>query len=131
MPNNSGQATKAAKEKKYLSQMDVPGCSLEKALKIPLAIADNYGYKATSPLQVARAMSIQPSSGSFRMSTGAAIAYGLTDGGCNADTISITPLGMRILRPTIEGDDLLAKREALLRPRVIREFLEKYNNAPI
>lgn len=38
---------------------------------------------------------------------------------------------MRILRPTAEGDDLAAKREAFLRPRVIREFLQKYDNAPI
>jgi predicted nucleotide-binding protein len=65
------------------------------------------------------------------MLTGAAIAYGLTSGGYNADTISITPLAMRIVRPTSEGDDTAAKREAFLKPRVIREFLQKYDRAPI
>jgi predicted nucleotide-binding protein len=65
------------------------------------------------------------------MLTGAAIAYGLTVGGYNAEAIAITPLGMRIIRPTSEGDDIAAKREALLRPRVIREFLQKYDRAPI
>ena len=65
------------------------------------------------------------------MLTGAAIAYGLTAGGYNADTISLTPLGMRIIRPTTEGDDLAAKRESLLKPRVIREFLQKYDKAPV
>lgn len=64
------------------------------------------------------------------MLTGAAIAYGLTAGGYNANEISIEQLGMRIVRPTAEGDDLKAKREALLRPRVIREFLSKYDRAP-
>jgi hypothetical protein len=38
---------------------------------------------------------------------------------------------MRIVRPTTEGDDLLARREALLRPRVVGEFLKKYNGAPL
>lgn len=70
-----------------------------------------------------------PSSSSFRMLTGAAIAYGLTDGGYNAELISITPLAKRIVAPTVEGDNRLALREAMLRPRVIREFLEKYNGS--
>jgi hypothetical protein len=65
------------------------------------------------------------------MLTGASIAYALTTGGCNAELISITPLGMRIVRTSAENDDIAAKREALLRPRVIREFLQRYNNAPV
>ncbi len=135
MTRNGGQAVAMAKAnakaKAYLSQADVPGVSLQKALRIPTAIGDNYGYKPSSPLQVAKALEMQPSSGTFRTLTGAAIAYGLTSGGCKADTISITPLGLRIVRPTTEGDDQAAKREALLRPRVIREFLQKYDGAPI
>ncbi len=38
---------------------------------------------------------------------------------------------MRIVRPTSEGDDLAAKREAVLKPRIIREFLTKYDRAPV
>jgi hypothetical protein len=118
------------KGRTYISQADVPSYSLEKALRIPRAIGDNYGYKPTTPLQVAKALEMAPSVSSFKMLTGAAIAYGLTAGGYNASIISITPLGLRIVRPTAEGDDLLAKREALLKPRVIREFLTKYDAAP-
>src|SRR5262249_51424502 len=33
----------------------------------------------------------------------------------------------RILEPTIEGDEHIASVEALLRPRIIREFFEKYD----
>ncbi len=123
--------SKSEKPRVYVSQADIPSCSLEKALKVPAAIGENYGYKPTTPLQLAKALENQPTSGAFRMLTGAAIAYGLTSGGYNAETISITPLGMRIVRPTAEGDDLIAKRESLLRPRVIREFLQKYDGAPI
>jgi hypothetical protein len=124
-------AAAPATQRKYVSQADVPTSTLERAIRIPQAIADNYGYKPTSPLQVAVALNVQPSSSNFRMLTGAAIAYGLTSGGYNADTISITPLAMRIVRPTVEGDDTAAMREAFLKPRVIREFLQKYDRAPI
>lgn len=121
----------AATQRKYVSQTDVPASPLKRALRIPQAIADNYGYKPTSPLQVAVALDVQPSSSGFKMLAGAAIAYGLTSGGYNADAISITPLAMRIVRPTTEGDDTAAKREAFMKPRVIREFLQKYDRAPI
>ncbi|HLW84034.1 MAG TPA: TIR domain-containing protein [Candidatus Sulfotelmatobacter sp.] len=124
-------AAKVDRGRTYISQADVPSYSLEKALRIPLAIGDNYGYKPTTPLQVAKALELAPGTGGFKMLTGAAIAYGLTTGGYNASIISITPLGMRIVRPTSEGDDIAAKREALLKPRVIREFLNKYNAAPV
>jgi predicted nucleotide-binding protein len=80
---------------------------------------------------VAVALDVQPTSSGFKMLAGAAIAYGLTTGGYNANTISITPLAMRVVRPTAEGDDTAAKREAFLKPRVIREFLQKYDRASI
>ena len=117
-------------KRSYISQGEIPSLPLDKALRIATAIAENYGYKASSPLQVAKALEISPVTGNFKTLTGASIAYGLTAGGYNADTISITPLGLRIVRPTVDGDDLAAKREALLKPRVVREFLRKYDGAP-
>jgi predicted nucleotide-binding protein len=123
---------KATKEKRgYVSQEDVPAYPLEEALRIPTAIFENYGKSPTAPIKVAAAMGLSPGGVQFRMLAGAAIAYGLTNGGYNADTISIEPLVKRILAPTQEGDDLQAKREAFLRPRVHREFVIKYNNSPL
>jgi hypothetical protein len=119
------------KVRTYISQADIPSVSLDKAMRIPSAIAENYGYKPATPLQVAKALEVQPSTGNFKRLTGAAIAYGLTTGGYNADTIAITPLGLRIVRPTSEGDDVAAMREAILKPRVTREFLQKYNGAQL
>ena len=108
----SSKAVANDKARKYLSQTDVPSSSLEKALSVAQAIRDNYGYKPSTPIQVASAMNVLPSSSAFRMLCGASIAYGLTKGGCYADQISIETLGMRIVRPTTEDDDLTAKREA-------------------
>jgi hypothetical protein len=66
------------------------------------------------------------------MLTGASVAYGLTSGGYSASEISITPLGLRIVRPlTDDGDDERAKREAALTPRIVGEFLKKYDGAQL
>lgn len=117
--------------KMYLSQSDVPGYSLREALRIPQALADSFGKAATKPLLVARAADLSPTSGKFRMLCGASIGYGLTDGGYNANSISLTSLGMRAVVPQEEGDDLVAMREAFLRPRVVNEFLTKYQNSKL
>jgi hypothetical protein len=113
----------------YVSQADVPRHPLDEALRVPRAIADHYGKSPTGPLQIAAALELQPTSGQFRTLAGASLAYGLTDGGPRVDLIGLTDLGRRVVAPTEEGDDLLAKREALLRPRVVREFLQKYDGS--
>lgn len=121
----------AKTKKKRVSQTDVPAYSLEHALRVPTAIADNYASEPSRPLEVAAAMNVSPTSGPFKMLTGASIAYGLTNGGYNASEIELTPLAKRILSPLIEGDDLVAKREALLKPRIVGLFLNKYDGSPI
>lgn len=123
---------KASTEKRpYLSQAEVPGCSLENALRIPKAISENYGGGPVTPLQLAAALNMSPAAGPFRSLCGASIAYGLTDGGCNAQQISLLALGKRIVKPLEDGDDAVAKREAILKPRVVGEFLTKYSGSPL
>jgi hypothetical protein len=117
--------------RKYVSQTDVPAYSLGQALRVAQSIADNYGKSPTKPLRVAQAMAMAPQSSTFRMLCGASIAYGLTDGGYNSENIALTPLGRRIVAPMKEGDDTAAKREALLRPRIIRDFLTRYNGSKL
>ena len=97
----------------------------------PSAISDNFGKAPTKPLRVAQGMDMSPTSSLFRMLCGAAIAYGLTEGGYSSEQISITPLGKRIVAPTIDGDDLAARCEATLRPRVLRDFLTRYNGSKL
>ncbi len=124
-------AAKKAKQRVYMSQSDVPLYSLEEALKIPQAITDNYGKGPAKPLEVAKVLEISPTNTYFKMRAGASIAYGLTEGGWNAAQIALAPLALKILKPQSEGEPLAGKREALLKPRVIREFLTRYNDAAI
>jgi hypothetical protein len=128
--SDAGQAGKKQR-KARLSQEDVPGYPLDQALKVAQTLADNYAYKPTRPISVAEAMSMAPTGRGFRGVTGAAVAYGLTTAAYNSPEIGLTPIGMRIVRPTTEGDDLAARREALLKPRVIGEFLRHFDGAAL
>lgn len=115
--------------KKALPQTDVPSYPLSEALRVPQAIVDHLAKAPGTPLQVAAAMGIKPTTGLFRTLTGTAVAYGLTDGAAYASKIELTDLGRRIVAPLEEGMDVAARREAVLRPRVTRAFLERYNGS--
>src|SRR5262249_482398 len=112
--------------RKQMAQADVPSMSLDEATRVARGLAED-AFKPVSPLDAAKAVGMQPGSGNFRVLLGAAQADGLREGGAYADKITATRLAQRIAKPTVEGDDLSAMREALLRPRVIREFLTSHN----
>lgn len=124
------KVTKPDSKRTYIKQSDVPLMSLDEALRIPQAILDHYAGKPTSPLHVGKALNIDPKGAQLKFLSGAAIAYGLIEGGAQAATISLTDLAKRILRPKKEGTDLIAKREAVLTPRIFKEFLTNYDGNP-
>ena len=129
--DQTASETPAPAKRARVSQSDVPAYSLDDALRVALAISNEYGKQPTRPVDVATALQMMPNAGHFKMLTGAAVAYGITEGGARADMIELSDLGRRIVAPTEEGDDLTARREALLRPRVVREFLQKYDGSPL
>lgn len=126
-----GTATAPEKTRSYLSQEDIPAYELDEALLIAKALLQEYGGHPSTPLDVAAALELTPTSGKFRMLCGASIAYGLTSGGYNATQIVVTDLAKQILEPQEEGADLAGKREAVMKPRILREFLSKYSGSPL
>jgi predicted nucleotide-binding protein len=118
-------------KKQRISQADIPSVSLDKALRVPEAIVENYASQPVNVIQLAKAMDMTPTSGPFRAICGAAIAYGLTDGGYNAGKVAITARARRIFKPQREGEDFTAKLEAFLQPRIIREFINHYNGSSL
>lgn len=113
------------KKRQRISQSDIPSFGLEDALRVPRTIIEQYGGGPVTPVQLGTGLELSPTSSQFRMLGGAAIAYGLTEGGGQSEEIKLKPLALRILKPQEEGGDLTAKREALLTPRIIRDFLQK------
>jgi hypothetical protein len=118
--------TSGAGRRQRLSQADVPGHTLPDALRVAQVIKDEYAMQPATPIAVAQALGVKPTSGGFRSITGAAVAYGLTTGAYNSSEIGLTDLGRRAVAPTEEGDDLIAQREAFQKPRVINDFVGKY-----
>src|SRR5829696_8640466 len=112
-----------------VSQADFPNNTLEQAVRIAQAIWDNFAGKGGAPHQIAMAIGMSPTSGTWRNLCGSAIAYGLTEGGYNAQQIVLTDLGRKAIAPAEEGDDAAALHEAALRPRVMRDFFSKYDRA--
>lgn len=112
-----------------VSQSDFPNNTLDQAIRISQAIWDNFAGKGGAPHQIAMAIGMSPTSGTWRNLCGSAIAFGLTEGGYNAQQITLTDLGKRIVAPVEEGDESHALHEAALKPRVMRDFFNKYNRA--
>lgn len=128
MGNGKAPTDKTTSNKRTrILQGEVPAMSLDQALRVPSAIFDHYAGREVTPLQLAAGLDMTPSSGPFRTLTGAAVAYGLTDGAYNSAKIKPTPLASKIFRPLTDNDDVEAKRRALLTPRVIGEFLKRYD----
>lgn len=124
-------ADKTRSYRTYLSQEDIPAYDLDEAVLVAKALLQEYGGHPATPLDVAAAMDLTPTSGKFRMLCGSSIAYGLTTGGYNAAQIAPTNLARQIIEPQEEGADLAGKREAVMKPRILREFLSKYSGSPL
>ena len=125
----SGTGTKPESKRVYFKQSDFPQTNLQEAQRIATALIDNFGGKEGSPPDIALAAGISPTSSLWATITGSSIAYGLTEGGVNAGVIKLTELGRKLVAPEAEGEDLAARREAILKPRISGEFFEKYKRA--
>ena len=82
----------------YFRQADFPQTDLQQAQKIASALVDDLlrvkrAHRPTSrwPLE-----SVLPAARGSTL-TGSAVAYGLSDGGINANTIKLTPLGRKLV----------------------------------
>lgn len=129
MGSQSSKKKEAAEKRVYFKQADFPLTTLQQAQKIASAIVDNFAGKEGSPPDIALAIGISPTSSSWQSLTGSSIAYGLTDGGIHANKIKLTSLGRRLVAPENEGEDLVARREAILKPKISKEFFERYRRA--
>lgn len=112
-----------------ISQSEIPRVALAKAIAVGRVVQESFGGKPTTPHQVAIALDTSPASSTWRVLCGASIAFGLTDGGYNADKIALTDLGRRAVAPTAEGVAEEALLEAALRPKHLRTFFERFDRA--
>src|SRR5258705_13190568 len=65
------KTTKPASKRAYLKQSDVPSAPLAEALRMPQAIFDHYAGKPATPLQIAKALNVDPKGSQIRVLSGA------------------------------------------------------------
>lgn len=130
-PKLSEEKINSKPRKTAVLQSEVPRFSLKESLKVARAIVDNFAKSPTKPLRISEALNLSLNSSNFRMLIGASSAYGLTEGSYKSELISLTDIGKKILTSTEDGMELAAMREAFLKPRIIKAFLEKYNNSRV
>jgi len=126
----SSEAT-GAEKRVYFKQADFPQTTLQQAQKIASALVDHFRGKEALPPDIALELGISPTSSAWPALTGSSIAYGLTEGGVNATVIKLTPLGSQLVAPEAEGEDLSARRLAIVKPRILKEFFERYRRAKL
>ncbi len=113
---SAGAEGSAKNKRAYVSQGVIPKVALEQALKVPQCLQDEFAGRPTPPHQVAMALDLPTRGHVWSDLCGASIAYGLTESGSNAATISLTDLGKRIVAPTEEGQELDGLVQAALKP---------------
>jgi predicted nucleotide-binding protein len=116
-----------AQSRDRVSQSELPSHKFSEALKIARALIDNFAGAPTAPHDIAMSLNVSPTSSNWRYLSGAAVAYGLTTAGYNADRIGLTDLGRRIVAPTEDGDDKIAVVEAILKPSILGNFFQRYD----
>lgn len=110
-------------------QSSMPRAFLRDVFNLAVVLRDNFAGKNARPIDLAGALNWSPSSSGWRILTGAAVAYGLTDNAYNAQSISLTALGQQIVKPTVEGEEKQGLLMALLRPTIAKSFYEKYDRS--
>lgn len=109
-----------------------PRRTLEAAIRVPRALADNNGGNPWKSAEVAKALNLGPSSGNFFYLTSASQHYGLTEGTRDTAQIAMTELGRRVVYPSSAEEEATAKREAFLSVDNFRKVLAHFggNNLP-
>src|SRR5208337_3913318 len=119
------------KKRDLISQNVMPAYSFKRSLDVAKALLDEFGGKSAEPHLLAQALDLSPTSTTWRMLSGSAIAYGLTDAGYNAKKISITPLGKSILMPTEEGEKEKSIIAGVMKPKILNDFFTRYDKAKL
>ena len=124
----SGTAPKAKAQRKPKATTLYPKYSLVEALKLAESIRDNNAGQPYNRVDLAASLETSPESSSFRILITASGKYGLTEGGYQAERLSLTELGRSIVSPTSDEERAAGLLRALYNVEFYKSFFSKYQN---
>jgi len=134
MPEEKTEHEQKGGEKKkrdLISQSIIPTYSFKRSLAVAQTLCDQFGARSIEPHLLAKALDLSPTSNTWRMLSGSAVAYGLTDAGYHSKQISITDLGKSIVMPTEEGERGKAIVVSVMKPKMLSDFFNRYDKSKL
>lgn len=104
-----------------------PPVALKEARLIAKTIAEKNAGRPMRRLDVFHELGKSPDSGASRNLVTSSSGFGLTNGGYQAETLSLTELGKRL---AVDGDET-ASIDAVLNVEIFKAFFEAYKDRPI
>jgi hypothetical protein len=126
-----GKQVKKAAAPVAKPQRSFPRVTFVSALRIAQRIKELNGGNPWPPEDVARALGVGASTGSFFYITAASRDFGLTVGTRDAERIELTPLGREIVYAPDAESERNKKIEALFKVEVFRKVYEHYGGATL
>lgn len=125
--SNSRSATEPTRRKPRATTL-FPKVSLVDALRLAESIRDNNAGVPYNRIDLAASIDLSPESSILRTLITASNKFGLTEGGYQADRISLTDLGRSIVSPTSDDEKSQGLLTALYRVEFFKEFFERFRN---
>lgn len=119
---------KAQDSKRERINRPYPPMPLKDAIRVGKAISDNNAGKPFNRILLAEAMEYSASTSRFRDLITSSGKFGLTKGSYASDIIELTPLGIRVVRPTSDAERLDAVREAMRQIPLFAQLIEHFKN---
>jgi hypothetical protein len=126
---DDGKATKGGQGRGPAVSRLYPRRTLEDALRVPRAIRENNGGNPWPPSEVAKALGVGGSTGSFYYLTAAARDFGLTEGTRDTEAISLTDLGRKAVYPGSEEAAAQAKLQAFNKVDLFKRVADHYGGS--
>jgi predicted nucleotide-binding protein len=98
---------------------------------IPMALQDQNNGRPMNRILLADAIGRTPGSSEYRVLLSSSLKYGLTTGTEKSDIISLTDLGMSIVRPRDGTEHGQALRQAAMQPEIFKRIYEHYDNGKL
>lgn len=117
----------AVKEKRKKATSAYPKYTLKECIRIAQAIEDKNAGQPYSRLDIGIALDLAPEGSTFRTMITGSTKYGITEGGYQAEKLSLTALGTSIVTPMSEEEKNASIVQALQNVEVFKKFFDRFN----